>query len=284
MIRIIGHRGNGATSNRSIIPKGVFPENTLSSFKSALENKSDGIELDVYPSKDDIVVIHDNQLIKHSKRDGFVANYTTNELKKINLFHDGVIPTLDEVLNLCNQFYKKDLLINIEVKGEGLEKILVQKIQSFIEKTDFTFKNFLFNGFSWDKLSKIKQFESKLPIALNLKSKLIFGKENISMPGYVVSKDAQVSKNCFKFLKETKENLGFEYIDCVIGDLRKELLDFCVDFNLGISTSCPNERTEFNKVREHFDLLMTYKNRIKNIIFKSDDVQETLQIISEDKG
>ena len=53
MTKIFGHRG----------AKGTYPENTLLSFKKAIEIGVDGLELDVHVTKDgEVVVIHDETL------------------------------------------------------------------------------------------------------------------------------------------------------------------------------------------------------------------------------
>jgi glycerophosphoryl diester phosphodiesterase len=69
---ILGHRGEGVT-NRDAAVYGVrlpqrtnpfynndiFPENSLSAFESALKHGADGIECDVFASKDNVpMIIH----------------------------------------------------------------------------------------------------------------------------------------------------------------------------------------------------------------------------------
>ena len=67
-----------------------FPENTLRSFQNALENGIDGIELDIWLSKDNIpVVVHGSfmgfLLFYYKKAFGFVKNYYLHELKKLEV-------------------------------------------------------------------------------------------------------------------------------------------------------------------------------------------------------
>lgn len=280
MIKIIGHRGMGATANTPNIKDGVYAENSMQAFTYAMENNSDGVELDVYQAKDGIVVIHGDKLEEYFDNSyGYIFEYTIKELKRINLKHGGKIPTLQEVLALLKDHYKKDILINIEIKGDNIEREVLDIVSNFIDNTSFCMDNFLFNSFDWKKIEKIKDINPEFSIGLNLKSKLIFGKENIVMPGYKVKEGAMVSEKLFNGIQREKNKYSVEYIDCVIGDLREEILNFCSENGIGISTSCPNDRTEFDAIKTQIDMLLKYKDRISNIIFKSDDVRDTIKKI-----
>ena len=73
-ILIIGHKG----ANKS------EPENTIKSFRKAIELQADYIELDVQVSKDgEIVVIHDYEISELTGHSGIVKEMTLNELKQL---------------------------------------------------------------------------------------------------------------------------------------------------------------------------------------------------------
>lgn len=74
MLRI-GHRGAA----------GYEPENTLASFKKALQLRVDGIEFDVHLSQDGkIVVMHDNKVDRTTNGKGLkVFVWTVNDEKEI---------------------------------------------------------------------------------------------------------------------------------------------------------------------------------------------------------
>ena len=102
----IGHRG----------ACGYEPENTLRSFKKALDLGVDTIELDVHKTKDEAtVVIHDEKVDKTTNGTGFVADKSLEEIKKLDAGKGEKIPTLEEVLDLVN----RKAQVNIELKGEG---------------------------------------------------------------------------------------------------------------------------------------------------------------------
>lgn len=110
---VIAHRGLS----------GTYPENTLLSFKKALETKAPWLECDVHLSKDDqVMVIHDEYLTRTTTATGLIGEYTQKELKKFsagfpkkfgNRFLEEKIPTLLEVLELMESS-KRGLLIEIK--------------------------------------------------------------------------------------------------------------------------------------------------------------------------
>ena len=67
---------------------GYAPENTLESFELAIEQKADGIELDVQMTKDgELVVIHDETIDRTGNGTGRVQDHTLKELKALNQCH-----------------------------------------------------------------------------------------------------------------------------------------------------------------------------------------------------
>ena len=99
---------------------GYAPENTMEAFKLAVEMGADGIELDVQLTKDhEIVVIHDETLQRVCNGNGYVKDYTLEQLKGLNYnkthpeYEKASIPMLREVLELLKD---TDLKLNIELK------------------------------------------------------------------------------------------------------------------------------------------------------------------------
>ena len=90
------------------------PENSLPAFALAVE-KGYGIELDVQISKDGIpVVFHDDLLKRGTGAEGYVYDYTLEELQAMPLFgrDDLSIPTLASVLELVDG--KSPLIVEIK--------------------------------------------------------------------------------------------------------------------------------------------------------------------------
>lgn len=158
---VIAHRGDSKNA----------PENTLSSFKRAVEIGSDGMELDVQLSKDGyLVVIHDERVDRTTDGIGYVKDYTLKELKRLNAgikfgrnYINEKIPTLAEVFELLED---KSILVNIEIKSglisyPGIEEKLVNCV------FDYNFEDLvLISSFNHYSLKTVKEIEPRLNIGL----------------------------------------------------------------------------------------------------------------------
>lgn len=114
---------------------GKFDENTMIAFKKAIEYKADGIETDVQLTKDGIpVIIHDETLDRTTNGQGFVKDYTLDEIKVFKSKSGEQIPTLIEVLELVKNSDLK--VLNLELKNsiipyEGLEEKVLTMIYEY---------------------------------------------------------------------------------------------------------------------------------------------------------
>ncbi len=159
----IGHRGFS----------GAAPENTLASFKRAMEVGSDMIELDVHLSKDgQVVVIHDDTLKRTTSGMGKVADFSLQELKRLDAgkwfgsrFFGEKIPTLNEVLELT----RGKIPIHIELKEGDLGRYTITDLadRSFeeVEKAGML-NQVLFGSFSLAAVERILEKNPSLPVAL----------------------------------------------------------------------------------------------------------------------
>jgi glycerophosphoryl diester phosphodiesterase len=146
MLRI-GHRGARAYA----------PENTLASFKKALEIGVDAIEFDVRKTKDNqLVVIHDADVKRTTNGEGLVSELTLKEIK--NLSADGEkIPTLQEALD----FLGKKVKVFIELKETGVEEqVLAIVHQKKLEK------NVVITSFLEDALKKVRELDKDIETGL----------------------------------------------------------------------------------------------------------------------
>jgi glycerophosphoryl diester phosphodiesterase len=123
-----GHRGNAAE----------YPENTLASFRSAIELGVDVIECDVHRADDGaLAVIHDHLIDRTTDGGGLVRDYTIDELKRFDAgswkdpkFAGERIPSLDEVLDVA----KGRVGVAIEIKNlpipyAGIEEAVVEAVK-----------------------------------------------------------------------------------------------------------------------------------------------------------
>src|SRR5262249_22169220 len=104
-----GHRGAPGYPRRA--------ENTIGSFRKALQAGAGGIEFDVRRCADgQIVVIHDDTIDRTTNGRGRVAELTYDELRRYDAGGGEAIPLLDKVLD---EFGRKCLL-NVELKDPGI--------------------------------------------------------------------------------------------------------------------------------------------------------------------
>ncbi|MGC1176686.1 MAG: glycerophosphodiester phosphodiesterase [Candidatus Saccharimonadales bacterium] len=116
-MKIIGHRG----------AKGLAPENTIASFKKALEHHVDEIELDVRLTADSkVVVIHNPELVDANGSTLKVSEHTLAELQA----HKPDLPTLAEAISAIN----RQVPIIIEVKPGVSSKPVAKIVKAFLEK------------------------------------------------------------------------------------------------------------------------------------------------------
>lgn len=115
---VLGHRGAPVEA----------PENTLRSFRLALEHGADGIELDVQPSADGVpVVIHDDTVDRTTGGRGVVAGLSWTALARLDAgagyrgggsgTHDP-IPRLEQVAEWAAE---TGAWLNVELKAAGAE-------------------------------------------------------------------------------------------------------------------------------------------------------------------
>lgn len=91
--KIIAHRGGGQE----------FPENTILAFEQSLAAGSDGIELDVQLSKDEVVILYHPRNLPQGK----VSDFTAKEIMNKNQN----IPTLAEVLD---KFPHTEIIVDLK--------------------------------------------------------------------------------------------------------------------------------------------------------------------------
>ena len=154
---IIAHRG---ASSRA-------PENTMASFRKAVELGADAIELDVHRSKDGyLMVCHDERVDRTSNGKGYIKDFTLRELKSLDAgrwigeeFKGERMPLLEEVLELV---LKNNILLNIELKNgpifyEGIERDVINLVKNYglVDET-------IISSFNHYSLLQVKGIEPRI--------------------------------------------------------------------------------------------------------------------------
>ena len=105
---VAGHRGDPA----------CFPENTMSSFRSAYKKGVDMIETDIHVTKDGaLVLMHDHSALRTAGVDRLIRDMTFEEVRALNVGTETVpekVPTLEELLAFAAP--KAPLTLDLEIK------------------------------------------------------------------------------------------------------------------------------------------------------------------------
>lgn len=148
-----GHRGNPAH----------HPENTMKSFRSAIEAGCDLIECDVHLSSDGrLVVIHDHTLERTTNGEGLVRDHTAAELRKLDAGGGEHIPLLHDVIELA--LGKAGLVIEIKqlpITYDGLEEKLVNMLRQLGAVQECAVVSF-----HHPAIKKLREMEPRLQLGL----------------------------------------------------------------------------------------------------------------------
>lgn len=163
---------------------GYEAENTMEAFEKALSQKADGIELDVQMTRDEkLVIIHDEMVDRTSNGNGWVKDFSLEEIKKLDFgIHSNnqtkrEIPTLEEALDFIST---TELRLNIELKNGvvfyyGMEEKVLQAVK---EKN--LLDRVLFSSFNHKSMVRIKKMEP------SVKTGFLFADGVIGMPEYTL--------------------------------------------------------------------------------------------------
>lgn len=114
--RITGHRG----------AMGYMPENTIASYRRAVQDGVDEVELDLRVTSDGhIVLMHDPTVDRTTNGHGAVEDFTLAELQRLDAGDGEHVPTLEEAIEAV------DITILAEIKAaaavEPLRRILAHR-------------------------------------------------------------------------------------------------------------------------------------------------------------
>ena len=158
-VEIIAHRG----------ASGSAPENTMASFKRAITDKADWIELDVQENADDIVVVaHDSDFMKVAQKGLKVWNATNENLRDLDIgswyapeYSNQRVPTLRQVLELA----KGKLGVIIELKYYGHDRNLESRVVDIVDQKGME-SEVMVMSLKMDGLRKIADLRPKWPRGL----------------------------------------------------------------------------------------------------------------------
>jgi glycerophosphoryl diester phosphodiesterase len=159
---IAGHRGVA----------GTHPENTLASVQAAKRAGLSWVEVDIQPTKDDILVVcHDHTINRCSNGTGRIDELTFEQLSQFDFgswkapqFAGERLMTFDELLNYC---LTNQLSINIEVKvdkhdAEHVVALLAERLNA----SEIDREQLLISSFSREVMLAL--YQAKLGVRLGV--------------------------------------------------------------------------------------------------------------------
>jgi glycerophosphoryl diester phosphodiesterase len=156
---VIAHRGNSE----------LCPENTLASFKRAIDDGTDAIETDLHVSADGaFMCIHDGTLERTTDGQGAVREMTVATLKQVSAsygrpeFADERIPTLREVLAILPE----RVALGLELKCDDfLQEDVCKRLLALLEETG-TLNRTVTLSFSRARLEAVRNYTPQIPTGL----------------------------------------------------------------------------------------------------------------------
>jgi len=147
----IGHRG----------AMGHAPENTLLSFKKALELGAHCVEADVYYVDHHLMVFHDDRLERTTNGSGFLVDHDFATLRSLDAGDGERIPTLGEVFDTINLRAG----VNIELKGPGTARPVVQLIAA-LRKKGWRDDLILVSSFNHSELEAVRRMDPRIRLGV----------------------------------------------------------------------------------------------------------------------
>jgi glycerophosphoryl diester phosphodiesterase len=144
----IGHRGARA----------LEPENTLRSFKKAVELGVDALELDVRRTADgEVVVIHDDKVDRVTDGSGLVGELSLEEIKGFTMEKGEKVPSLGEALD----FLKGKVKVLVELKEAGFE----DKVLELVKERGMV-DDVIVISFHEEALARVRELDKKVATGL----------------------------------------------------------------------------------------------------------------------
>ena len=293
------------------LPEYTPPENTIAAFRQGLEEGADGIELDIFLSKDGVpMVIHDDELnrnvsgarrkITELRREpkqgddsylGNVHDLTALELKRFDMGDRNNIPTLIEVVDFLVLFNKirtlsrKDpIILNIEFKDKTDINVIntLKVIGSAIENRKLLKDSVIYCSFDHNSLFEAITLDSKIQVALALKTAFLFGEDNVNtQAGWTVGLGTKYQKSAISDLEQKiikAMDLGSKItgLDAVLWDIEEELVILARKYKLDLHASTSDFRDFTNVV--FLGNLVKICQTVK-VFFKTDEPKKISDIL-----
>jgi glycerophosphoryl diester phosphodiesterase len=156
----IGHRGAA----------GWEPQNTMSSFRKAVELGCDYIETDIHLCRSgELVLIHDARIDAVSDGSGLVGDMSLAELRAFDFGKGQTLVTLEELF----QEVSGRARLNLELKGPDTGAAAAESVQKELAKGTWREEELLVTSFRHSELDRFHQLLPSVPIGVLIKAVLL---------------------------------------------------------------------------------------------------------------
>lgn len=274
-IKIIGHRGNGRTTETPFA-QGKAPQQTLLSFTQAIANGADGVEFDVFLTRDQIPVVIDKDMAFGH----IISEMDCADVRRIPLPMGQHIPTLEETLILLSglnatRAADDDLFINIELKGPNVVKPTMNVVDSVANHYGLKKSTIYYSATDRQKLVDVRVRDAYANIQPTILTMELFAPDKVHQPGYYVSPRTAYNKAALGDLRQYIRDMDCCAIDVPTTDIRPQLIETANDLGVGFCThpSGPRRVIDAGKTYNALSLLHAYAvSSRKSVTFKVDDI------------
>ncbi len=222
-----GHRGD----------RNTFPENTITSYRSAIKKGLNAIELDVMLTKDDrLVCSHNFDLERETNGTGFIDEIDYQDLVKVKVgkqfppAKQEAIPLLTDVVNSI----PKTVLINIEVKTKSIFDLkAARKVAQLIKRGEIPQK-VIVSSFNPLAVRMVKLVSRSIPTSYIFKKTNNFKGVFIARPDCLQPKAELITDTLINFCKKRNMRINAWTVNDI--DTRNWLIQKGID---GIITDNP---------------------------------------------
>lgn len=282
-IKLIGHRGNGRTTETPFA-EGKAPQQTLSSFAEAVANGAEGVEFDVFITRDRVPVVVDRDItFGHT-----ISLVDSTDVKNISVGHNEGIPTLEQTLLLLHGLNdgrpsNDKLFINIELKGAACVMPTLRVVDDVARHYGFDKDTIYYSATDHDKLALVRATEKDAHIQPTILTSELFNPALIQQPGFHVGPREEYNKAALGNLEKFIRDKGCCAIDTPTGDIRKPLIELADKLNVGFCThpTGPRRLSEAARIFNTIGMLDKFADTTGNrVVMKVDDIAAAKDVVT----
>ena len=212
----------------------THPENTISAFKAAVEAGAQMVELDVWLTRDNkMVVIHDASVDRTTNGSGKVVDFSLPEIKKLDagswkspVFKGEKIPTFEEALNVI----PRNIWLNVHIKGEGETPVMAARL---LQKEKRLHQAFLACSAEAAEIARKVVQEIKICNMERQVSNWDYVNETIAMKANFIQLKGKITPEYARYANTLKKNgIRINYFGTDSPETLKLLFSYGVDFPL----------------------------------------------------